>query len=153
MEKDNDNGITYKLINEILENVCLLNNIEEPEVPAQNADASVVTKYNEELKVYQHQINIITYYIKAICNNILIETNRRKFVPELKYVVINLVNDQLISDKSIDEFQSIQSMSEAGRSVNFGVSNELAQKLNLLAQKQLNENELLISKYRLLYKS
>ena len=47
-------------------------------------------------------------------------------------------------------------MSEAGRSVTFGatqVSTVLANNLNLIAQKQLEENEKLINKFKLLYKT
>lgn len=142
----NDGGISTTLINEILETICTLNNISEPE--------EGIADYEKLHKEYENQVDIITLYIKAICTNILIKTNRRIFVPELKYVVIDLVNDKLNStDKSIQDLQSIQSMSEAGRSVNFGVSGVLQTKLNLIVQKQLNENETLINRYKLLYKS
>ena len=153
--KQNDGGITANLINDILENICLLNNIEEPEQLGNNPSQDQQTKYNQELKEYEHKIDILTLYIKAICQQILIKTNRRMFIPELKYVVIDLVNDKYnnSNDLSSDSLQSIQSMSEAGRSVNFGVSNALTNKINLIVQKQLKDNDQMINQYKLLYKS
>ena len=78
------------------------------------------------------------------------------FVPELKYIVVDLVKDKfdLNNGNTADsDIQSIQSMSEAGRSVNFGVPNVIANRLNIIAQKQLNDNQAIINKYRLLYKT
>ena len=130
---DQEKGITGTLISEILEAVKLLNNVENSSMDS-----------------------IITYYIKAVCNGILIKTNRRMFVPELKYIVIDLVGNKLMTrkvDNGADDLGSIQSMSEAGRSVSFGTTDVLRAKLDLLAQKQLDENEALINKYKLLYKT
>ena len=108
--------------------------------------------------------NIIIMYIIQICHKILIKTNRRIFVPKLKYVVTDLVNNAYImylnNLKGINDINnssnSTQSMSEAGTSVSFettNISGDLANKLNLLALKQLEENELLINKFKLLYKT
>lgn len=129
---DQDKGITGALIDEILAAIKIINNIE-----------------NDTLD------ELLTIYIKAMCTNILIKTNRRVFVPELKYVIIDLVTDKLAQKNGTDPstLQSIQSMSEAGRSVNFGVSDVITARLNLLAEKQLNDNDILINKYKLLYKT
>lgn len=132
MDYDNDHGITPELITDILNSIKLVLGI---------TDTS--------------KDDILTLYINAVCNNILIKTNRRIFVPELKYVVMNLVADKWNSDRASldDTLNSIQSMAEAGRSVTFGVSSVIGNKLNLIAQKQLEENEILINKYKLLYKT
>lgn len=136
----NDDGITTNLIQDILNNVKIILNL---------------TDTNKD--------NLLIIYINAICHNLLIKTNRKVFVEDLKYVVIDLVKNKYIdylgTIKSTDDIttnQSIQSMSEAGRSVTFGatqVSTVLANNLNLIAQKQLEENEKLINKFKLLYKT
>ena len=126
---ENNKGITDELIDDIVDTIKILNNIND-------------TKLD----------NLLEIYTRALCTNILIKTNRRIFPPELKYVVIDLVGDKLLSNKDESELQSIQSMSEFDRSVNFGVSNPLQAKLNLIAQKQLDDNEKLINHFKLLYK-
>ena len=139
--ENNDNGITHALIQDILNQVNLALNIKDAEID-----------------------KVLEMYINIICNKILIKTNRRIFVPKLKYAVIGLVQDAYIlylsNLKAINDIDSstnsIQSMSEAGRSVSFGatnVSNDLANRLNLIANKQLEENELLINRFKLLYKT
>ena len=136
MKKNQDRGITDELINEILDIVLL-------QLPVKETDVD-----------YDKVISILTIYINAICLKLLIKTNRRMFIPDLKYVVSDLVVNQYINylgnlnvlnavnaDGTISQ---IQSMSEAGRSVTYGtaeVSNISASKLNLLAEKQLEENE------------
>ena len=128
---DNDKGITSELITDILINTKLLLNI------ADNA-----------------QDTLLISYINMICNNILIKTHRRTFIPELKYVVINLVKDKFDSNNSNNpDLTAIQSMSEAGRSVNFGASDIVATRLNAIARKQIEENESLIREYKLLYRT
>lgn len=126
-----DNNITNELLEEILRNVKLILNIKD-----NSKDA------------------LLQLYINALCTNILIKTNRRKFLPEMKYIIIDLVVDKLDNNinSSSKDLNEIQSMSEAGRSVNFGVSSVVASRLNLLAQKQLDENDNLINKFKLLYK-
>lgn len=126
-----DNGITQELITDILNNVKIILGINDTE--------------KDEL---------LTLYINIICNNILIATNRRKFVKELKYVVINLVIDKFDENntRNIEDIQTIQSMSEYDRSVNFGVSDILKSRLNAIATKQLEENQKLINRYKLLYR-
>ena len=126
-----DNRITQELITDILNNVKIILGINDTE--------------KDEL---------LTLYINIICNNILIATNRRKFVKELKYVVINLVIDKFDENnaRNIEDIQTIQSMSEYDRSVNFGVSDILKSRLNAIATKQLEENQKLINRYKLLYR-
>ena len=126
-----DNGITQELITDILNSVKIILGIKDTE--------------KDEL---------LTLYINIICNNILIATNRRKFVKELKYVVINLVIDKFDENnaRNIEDIQTIQSMSEYDRSVNFGVSDILKSRLNAIATKQLEENQKLINRYKLLYR-
>lgn len=128
-KQKNDGGITDELVDEIIGYVRTVANID-----------------NEE---------ILQIYVRAICTNILIKTNRRMFTPELKYVVMDLVIDKFNNNNtsSNNDLQSIQSMSEDGRTVNFGVSNVIVNKLNLLAQKQIQDNENMIGKFKLLYKT
>ena len=171
--ENQDSGITEELINFILDNVCLILNIVEPKAPVepvlpenpteeeQQQYEKEMEQYNSEIAEYEpkkaeydYLIQLLTLYIKIICNNILIRTNRRIFPEKLKYTVIDLVKDKFDSNNTNSEdIQSIQSMSEAGRSVNFGVSSVISNKLNLIAQKQLDENEILINRFRLLYKT
>ena len=161
--ENNDRGITDKLINEILENVCLILDIKAPvepilpenPTPEQQAEYDKEkTEYDKEKAEYDDIIALLTLYIKMICNNILIKTNRRMFPPDLKYVVVNLTKDKFDSNnKSDPELQIIKSMSEYDRSVNFGTSDTLQTRLNLIAQKQLDENEQLINRFKLLYRT
>ena len=96
---------------------------------------------------------LLSLYIRMICNNILIKTNRRIFPLDLKYVVVDLVSNKFDANSHINtDISSIQSMTEEGRSISYGVTNTLATKLNLIAQAQLDENEKLIKQYRLVYK-
>ena len=151
--ENNDRGITEKLIKEILENVCLILDIKEPVLP-ENPTPEQQEQYGKEKVEYDNTIALLTLYIKMICNNILIKTNRRMFPPDLKYVVVNLTKDKFDSNnKSDPELQIIKSMSEYDRSVNFGTSDTLQTRLNLIAQKQLDENEQLINRFKLLYKT
>lgn len=127
---ENKNGITDELINEILANVKLIKAI---------TDSS-----KDEL---------LTLYIKAVCNNILIKIHRRVFPEQLKYVVTDLVIDKMFGEQSSEELKSIQSMSEFDRSVNFGVSDDILARLNIIAKKQVEENMHLIFEFRLPYKT
>ena len=126
---DNDKGITDELINDILMNVKLM------------------------LPDKQVNDKLLILYIKMMCNNILVKTNRRIFIPELKYVVIDFVKDKFDVNTDDANLKSIMSMSEYDRSVNFGITEVLKNKLNLIAQKQLQDNESLINKYKLLYRT
>ena len=131
----NDKGITNEFISDILRHVKLILNIVDSSKDA-----------------------ILVFYINALCTNILIKTNRKIIIPDMKYTIINLVIDKYISDNNFingmseEASKSIQSMSEAGRSVTFGVSSSFTNTLDLLAKQQLDENENLIRKFKLLYK-
>ena len=96
---------------------------------------------------------LIILYINMLCQNIIIQTNRNKFPEALRYLVIDLVKDKFDINKPDSEIQSVQSMSETGRSINFGTSGVLATKLSLIAQKQLEEHTSLINRYRLVYRT
>lgn len=128
--ENNDRGITPELITDILNNIKLLRGITDSSKDA-----------------------LITLYIKAVCTNILIKTNRRMFVPDLKYVVMDLVMDVYDSLINNQELGSIKSMSEYDRTVTFGIEEHLKYKLDLIAKKQLDDNEKLINRYKLLYRT
>ena len=98
---------------------------------------------------------ILTYYINKICTDIIILTNRNKFPEDLKYLVVELTKDAYAMYKSSSDSntsQNIQSMSEDGRSVSFGSTDEWKAKYNSLIATQLVQNEKIINRYRLLYK-
>ena len=127
---EDDKGITSELITDILNNIKLLLGINDSK-----------------------KDSLLILYIKAVCTNILIKTNRRKFIPELKYVVMDLVMDKYDSFIDDTELGSIKSMSEYDRTVTFGIEEHLKYKLDLIAKKQLDENEQLIKRYKLLYRT
>ena len=70
-------------------------------------------------------------------------------------MVIDLVND-IFSLHNADTnpliSQNIQNMSEDGRTVNFGINSYDREKLNLLLQQKIKDNETQINRYKLLYK-
>ena len=140
------NEVSDELFNFILKNIKLTQNIQElPE-----------TATEEEKAEYENKINLIKYFINKVCMEIKIRTNRNAFPDALKYVAIDMINDLYYSyntDTNTDNNQTIQSMSENGRSVNFGISDVLATKLNLLLQRKLNSYDTLINRYRLMYKT
>lgn len=140
-----DNIIDEDIFDFIYEKVLLLNGII---IPNENASEEDITKYNQ-LK------ELLTYYINETCNNILIKTNRTKFPEDLKYLVVQLTNDAycMYKSNSAEGSQTIQSMSETGRTVNFGISDTDKIKYQLLINRQLNDNEQLINRYKLLYKT
>lgn len=131
----------------IYNNLIILNNISIP------TDSST----DEEKQRYQHTKDILTYMINKICNDITIMTNRYKFPNDLKYLVVDLVNNSYELYKSdtgtgTNGTEAIKSMSENGRSVNFGTTDTWKIKYDLLVNNQLSTNEKLINKYKLLYK-
>ena len=97
----------------------------------------------------------VDYYINKICLDIVIKTNRNSFPKDLKYLVVELTKDAYAMYKSnlAEANQTIQSMSETGRTVNFGISDIEKTKYQLLINRQLNDNEQLINRYKLLYKT
>lgn len=101
--------------------------------------------------------NIIKYLIDKTCHDITIMTNRNKFPKDLKFLVVDLVTNAfevIKSDSSTgtNTNESIKSMSENGRSVNFGTTDTWKTKYDLLVANQISTNEKLINKYKLLYK-
>jgi hypothetical protein len=141
-----NNEINDELFNFILDNVKLLLNIQEL-----NEDST-----DEQIIEYNNVINILTLYINKICKEIMIKTNRNKFPEDLKYLIINLTIDaynQYINETSNETNQVVQSMSETGRSVNFGTPENAKVKFQLILQKQLEDNEKQINRYKLLYKT
>ena len=97
----------------------------------------------------------VDYYINKICLDIVIKTNRNSFPKDLKYLVVELTKDAhaMYKSNSAEANQTIQSMSETGRTVNFGISDTEKTKYQLLINRQLNDNEKLINRYKLLYKT
>ena len=99
-------------------------------------------------------------YIKTAIQQILNLTNRYKFPQELRYVVLNLINDFYNDSKltksitNTENAQSIKSISEEGRQVTFGSADEssvnslLSSYINNKLNLQLKE----IYRYRLMYK-
>lgn len=138
--------IPEDLFNFILTNVKVLLNIEEP-----SNDAS-----EEEKAKYNNKIQILTIYINTFCQNVIIKTNRIKFPKGLRYLAItstvDMYNQYINASSNSEDNQVIQSMSETGRSVSFGVSDLLKIKFQLLIQQQINDNISLINSYKLLYK-
>lgn len=127
----------------IYKNICIFNNI-----PYQDSDITNPDITGENYK--------IIYLINKLVQQIVIMTNRNTFPTDLKYLVIDLVENAYSVIKSDTDpssvTQNITSMSEAGRSVSFGATAMWQTKYNLLMEQQLKTNETLINKYKLLYK-
>ena len=126
----------------IYKNVCIFNNI-----PYQDTD---ITNPNITGNNYK-----IIYLINKAVQQIVILTNRFRFPSDLKYLVCDIVNNgyEIISKEGNPETnQNIASMSEAGRSISFGATATWQAKYNRLLDQQMNDNNTLINKYKLLYK-
>ena len=98
---------------------------------------------------------ILKFYINKAIQEITIKTNRIKFPDDLKYLVIDLVNDMFAINNmntNSQEAQSIKSMTEQDRKVDFGLDSYSQTRFNLLLQQKLLDNEKLINRYRLMYK-
>lgn len=97
---------------------------------------------------------ILEFYVRKICNDITIKTNRNSFPSGLKYLVIELALDafEMYKANNTNEKQTIQSMSETGRTVNFGDSDTWKTKCQALIAKQLADTETEINRFKLLYK-
>lgn len=109
------------------------------------------------IKLLNPDVNeeIIKFYIDKVVKEITIKTNRVKFPSDLKYLVIDLVNDTFAINKmntNSQEAQSIKSMTEQDRKVDFGIDSYSQTRFNLLLQQKLEDNQKLINRYRLLYK-
>lgn len=116
-----------------------------------------VVLLNNILASDEQYINVIKYLIEKTCYDITIMTNRNKFPNDLKFVVIDLVTNEFEmykSDTSTDTntTETIKSISENGRSANFGATDTWKIKYDLLVKNQLETNKDLINKYKLLYK-
>lgn len=129
-----DNILDTELFDFIYNKILTLNNITAPE---------------------QNITKIIEYYINDVCTQITIKTNRNKFPKDLKYLAIGMINRafNLYKSDTTSDNQNIQSMSETGRSVTFGETDNQKTKYQLLINQELKDNELLINRYRLLYKT
>ena len=98
---------------------------------------------------------LLRFYIDKTIQEINNKTNRNNFPSDLKYLVVDLVNDGIAINKMDNEpsqNQSINSMSEGGRSVNFGIDSYSQNRFNALLQQKLADNEKQINRYKLLYK-
>ena len=98
---------------------------------------------------------ILKFYINKAVQEIRIKTNRIKFPDDLRYLVIDLINDMFAINNmntNSQEAQSIKSMTEQDRKVDFGLDSYSQTRFNLLLQQKLLDNEKLINRYRLLYK-
>ena len=98
---------------------------------------------------------ILKFYINKAIQEITIKTNRIKFPDDLRYLVIDLINDMFAINNmntNSQEAQSIKSMTEQDRKVDFGLDSYSQTRFNLLLQQKLLDNEKLINRYRLMYK-
>lgn len=129
-----DNILDTQLFEFIYNKILILNNIQIP-------DSNVK--------------DIIEYYINDVCTQITIKTNRNKFPKDLKYLAVGMINRayNLYKSETTSDDQVIQSMSETGRTVSFGQSDNQKTKYQLLLEQELKNNELLINRYKLLYRT
>ena len=127
----------------IYRNVCKQNDIQYS-----NADIHDPDIANENYT--------IIYMINKVVYDICIITNRNSFPVDLKYLVVDMVNDDYTTinspSSSSNAEQGIKSMSEAGRSVTFGATDSWQKKYDLLLQQQLQDRMNQINKFKLLYK-
>ena len=128
--EENDRGISKELIESILKNVKLLEGI---------------TDSNKD--------EVLKLYINIICSKILEKTNRRVFPKELEYIVVEMTQNDYKSNLPSDELQGVQKMSEAGRSVDFGVDETTSKKIELYVSKKLFDYDTIINRYKLLYRT
>ena len=136
-------GITDELINEILDNLLLLLGVSEPDENAPEKD----------LIEYEIKVDVLKYLITETCVKTLIRTRRETFPEALKYLVTDVVKYIYTTDIDDEDLSAIQSMSEAGRSISYGVSTVIQAKVSASIQKQLDERDRLIYEYRLMYKT
>lgn len=128
--EENDRGISKELIESILKNVKLLEGI---------------TDSNKD--------EVLKLYINIICSKILEKTNRRVFPKELEYIVVEMTQNDYKSNLPSDELQGVQKMSEAGRSVDFGIDETTSKKIELYVSKKLFDYDTIINRYKLLYRT
>lgn len=126
----------------IYKNVCIFNNITYQDSDITNPDVT-----GENYK--------IIYLINKVVRQIVIMTNRVKFPADLKYLVVDMVQNTysvITAEGDPSTNQNIASMSEAGRSVSFGATDSWKAKYNALLNQEITANNTLINKYKLLYK-
>lgn len=111
-----------------------------------------VNLLNKEITDY----DLLTYFIDKVCTEIIIKTNRDKFPDGLKFLVIDLVDEALSlytsTKQDAEKNQVVQSMSETGRSITYGTSDDWKTKYKLLLEKQMEDHKTMINRYKLLYK-
>lgn len=139
-----------ELILEILNDFKLLNNIQKKE---QNDEE------NNETESTLNEDEIYKLYIRKSIQSILNLTNRIKFPIELKFIVLDMLQDSYTINSLKDNIENqigdyIKSISEEGRKVDFGNVGQSI--LNSLLSADINERlktrHKEIYRYRLLYK-
>lgn len=100
--------------------------------------------------------DLLNYFIDKTCTEIIIKTNRNKFPDALKFLVIDLVDEAIglytSTKQDAEKNQVVQSMSETGRSITYGTSDDWKTKYKLLLEKQMEDHKTMINRYKLLYK-
>lgn len=100
--------------------------------------------------------DLLDYFIDKTCTEIIIKTNRNKFPDALKFLVIDLVDEAIglytSTKQDSDKNQVVQSMSETGRSITYGTSDDWKIKYKLLLEKQMEDHKTMLNRYKLLYK-
>ena len=128
-------------------------------------DNELINGILKEFKMFNSISNVLNddlykLYIKKSIQTILNLTNRYVFPNELRYVVLDLINE-LYNDngfiKSVtnnETTQSIKSISEEGRQVTFGNASEstVNSLLSSYISNRLDIRKQEIYRYRLLYK-
>ena len=128
-------------------------------------DNELINGILKEFKMLNSISNVLNddlykLYIKKSIQTILNLTNRYNFPNELRYVVLDLVNefyndnDFMKSVTGGEVNQSIKSISEEGRQVTFGNASEstINSLLSAYISNRLNMRRQEIYRYRLLYK-
>lgn len=97
----------------------------------------------------------LEYALNKSINNILIKTHRNKFPKALSFLAVDIAEDSLkaiLIENNPGDNQTVQSMSETGRSITLGFDDFTKAKLELLVNEKIKENSELINQYKLLYK-
>lgn len=126
-------------------------------MPNEIIDANTYSFILNNTKLLNQNINeeILKFYINKAVQEITIKTNRIKFPSDLRYLVIDLINDTFAinnMNSNSSEMQTIKSMTEQDRKVDFGLDSYSQTRFNLLLQQKIEDNQKLINRYRLLYK-
>ena len=126
-------------------------------MPNEIIDANTYSFILNNTKLLNQNINeeILKFYINKAIQEITIKTNRIKFPSDLRYLVIDLINDTFAinnMNSNSSEMQTIKSMTEQDRKVDFGLDSYSQTRFNLLLQQKIEDNQKLINRYKLLYK-